>query len=444
MALAALILAALLLISCSDEDNDVARKLGKGPLAQTEAAENATVGEPLWADQFGAERDDWAWGIVLDDSGGVYVVGETGGALPGGSGLGGTDAYLRRYSSEGDEIWTLQIGTNDFDRAWGVSKDGGGSLYVAGSTGGVMPGQAAMGDLDAFVGKYDTDGNELWIRQFGTGGFDEAFSVTVDPGGFPYVVGTTDGVLPGQTSSGFADAFMRKYSPQGNELWTQQFGDAGDDSAMGVASDATGNVYVVGEIDGMLPGQVGFGNIDAYIRKYDPEGGEMWTRQFGTRGSDSALAVTVSADGSVFLAGSTSAELPGQSYAGDADAFVRKYDSDGNELWTRQFGTEDLEEVSDLVLDGMGILFLVGFVGDALPGENFSGGRNDAYVRAYDLDGDELWTHQFGTPGRDLAAGAAVDSSGNLYVAGGTEGALPGQTNVGRADAFVVKLAGRR
>ncbi len=194
----------------------------------------------------------------------------------------------------------------------------------------------------------------------------------------------------------------------------------------------------------MLPGQVGFGNIDAYIRKYDPEGGERWTRQFGTRGSDSTLAVTVSADGSVFLAGSTSAELPGQSYAGDADAFVGKYDSDGNELWTRQFGTEDLEEVSDLVLDGMGILFLVGFVGDALPGENFLGGRNDAYVRAYNLDGDELWTHQFGTPGRDLAAGAVVDSSGNLYVAGGTEGALPGQTNVGRADAFVVKVSGGR
>lgn len=133
----------------------------------------------------------------MDDTGGVYVGGETSGALPGQSGLGGTDAYLRRYSSEGSEIWTHQIGTNDFDRAWGVSEDGGGGLYVTGSTGGVMPGQVAMGDLDAFVGKYDTDGDELWIRQFGTGGFDEAFSVTVDTSGTLYVVGATDGALPG-------------------------------------------------------------------------------------------------------------------------------------------------------------------------------------------------------------------------------------------------------
>lgn len=70
------------------------------------------------------------------------------------------------------------------------------------------------------------------------------------------------------------------------------------------------------------------------------------------------------------------------------------------------------------------------------------GGRNDAYVRAYDLDGNELWTQQFGTQGRDLAAGVGADSSGNLYAAGGTEDALLGWTNEGGADAFLVKLAG--
>jgi hypothetical protein len=63
----------------------------------------------------------------------------------------------------------------------------------------------------------------------------------------------------------------------------------------------------------------------------------------------------------------------------------------------------------------------------------------DAFVRKYDAAGNELWTRQFGTGERDLAYSVAVGPSG-VYVAGGTYGIFPGQASAVRPDAFVTKL----
>ena len=67
----------------------------------------------------------------------------------------------------------------------------------------------------------------------------------------------------------------------------------------------------------------------------------LWTRQFGTSGYDFARAVAVDPEGNVYVAGRTEGALPGQVSSGDFDAFVRKYDRDGDEVWTRQFGTPE-------------------------------------------------------------------------------------------------------
>jgi outer membrane protein assembly factor BamB len=71
-----------------------------------------------------------------------------------------------------------------------------------------------------------------------------------------YVTGTAlyGHSLSGQISAGGDDAFVRKYNPDGQELWTRQFGSQGRDSAATVAVDDAGGVYVVGTTSGYLPG----------------------------------------------------------------------------------------------------------------------------------------------------------------------------------------------
>src|SRR5262249_45987744 len=76
------------------------------------------------------------------------------------------------------------------------------------------------------------------------------------------------GIFPGQTSADQADAFVRKYDASGNELWTRQFGTAGIDVAHAVAADATG-VYVAGVTDGAFTGQTNVGSRDAFVVKLD-------------------------------------------------------------------------------------------------------------------------------------------------------------------------------
>src|SRR5262249_54190957 len=241
---------------------------------------------------------------------------------------------------------------------------------VVGFANSTLPGQTSIGG--AFVRKYDSDGNELWTRQFGSGFADEATAVAVD-GSAVYVAGFALGALPGQTSAGGDDAFVRKYDTAGNELWTRQFGTPGSDQVTGVAADAAG-VYLSGFASGTLPGQTGAGGQDAFVRHYDADGNVLWTSQFGTASMDSATGIVVDASG-VYVSGFTGGTLTGQTSAGDDDAFLRKYDASGTALWTRQFGSGGADQATGVAIGATGV-YVAGFTGDALPGKTCAGSQD--------------------------------------------------------------------
>ena len=388
--------------------------------------------------QFGTPESDFASGVAIDETGNVYVVGDIQqGALPGQTSLGDADAYLRKYDGHGKELWTRQFGTQSQDGATGVSVDGAGNLYVVGFTRGAIAGQTGLVsvDYDAYLRKYDSDGNELWTRQFGTPRVlveDFTSDVAVDGAGNVYVVGFTSGPLPGQANMGEDDVHLRKYDSEVLDM------------ANGVAIDGAGYVYVVGDIQlGGIPGRAGAGEGDAYLRKHDGDGNELWTRQFGSQSGPSASGVAVDGAGSVYVVGSASGALPGQTHSGSSDAYVRKYDGHGNELWTRQFGSRGVDRASGVVVDGAGNLYVLGTTRLSLPGQSNMdpvAGGSDVFIRKFDSDGNKVWTNQFGTQKRDAVAGVVVDGAGSLYVVGSTEGAFTGQTNSGLYDTFVLKM----
>ena len=192
-------------------------------------------------------------------------------------------------------------------------------------------------------------------------------------------------------------------------LKTTQFGTALDDIGHAIAVDSSGNVYVAGATEGTFLGQVLLGGFDVFVRKIDSNLKKRWTRQFGTATNDVANALAVDRSGNIYVAGHTSGSLPGQTLLGNSDAFVRKYDANGKELWTRQFGARNPDD--SLAVDGSGNVYVAGFMG-----LTSSGRTTVAIVRKYDSSGQEIWTHQFDYP----APALAVDRSGNIYVAGET------------------------
>jgi hypothetical protein len=164
-------------------------------------------------EQFGTSGGDDARGFFVDSSGGVYVVGIVGGEFPGQTNEGGEfDAFIRKYNADGDEEWTRQFGTSEFDTAIEVSGDSSGGVYVVGNTNGEFPGQTNVGGSDSFIRKYNSDGDEEWTRQFGTSGGVSATGVSADSSGGVYVVGFTFGTFPDQTNEGGQDAFLAKFA----------------------------------------------------------------------------------------------------------------------------------------------------------------------------------------------------------------------------------------
>lgn len=392
-----------------------------------------------WIRQFGTPTADEAQGVQLDQVGNAFVVGWTSGSLPGQASSGTVDAFLRKFDPDGNVLWTDQFGSWESDFARAVAVDESGNPFVVGETQGSLPGHRSAGGRDVFIAKYDPDGNVVWRQQFGGGGGEGAAAVALNRDGEAYVVGLTGAALPGQTPVRGFDAFIRLYDRDGQERWTRQFGSSADDFARGVAVDPAGNAFVVGSTEGALPDQASAGGSDVFIREYDGVGNELWTRQFGSAADDYGVSVAVGPAGHPTVSGSTDGSLPGQSSAGGTEAFLRRFSSAGSAVWTHQFGTGSADEGWGVAVDAAGDTYVVGTTEPSSPLQT-TPPKTHCFVRKYDAAGKERWANQFGSEDVDLAFSVSIDPAGHAYVAGSTKGNFAGQKSHGQRDAYLLKL----
>jgi hypothetical protein len=339
--------------------------------------------------------------------------------------------------------WVRQFGSANQDDIWAAGTDGLGYAYAAGDALASINGADHPGDngnRDVFVIKYNSTGSVEWTRGFGTTSSDIAYGVTGDGLGNCYVVGETQGALYDGGQIFDTDAFIRQYSSDGTAVWTYQFGTTNDDNCKGVAADAAGNVYVVGDVVGDMDGQenAGASGSDGFIRKYDVYGVKQWTRLFGTAHSEYDCRVVLDSSGNAYVVGRTGGTFSGETKIGTNDAFVRKFDSDGNTLWTHQWGiASEYLYPTGIGVDSSGCAFVSGYTLGTFTDET-NLGVNDAFVSKLNSAGTAvLWNREFGTAGQDRGNGITVDTLGNAFVAGYVTGALPGQTFGGNQDAFV-------
>ncbi len=340
-------------------------------------------GSQQWVRQIGA-RLDAAQSVAIDTEGNVFVGGrvETD-PLAGNPGLANA-IFIAKYDKNGTRLWVKQFssGTRDFLRALQV--DGSGNVIAVGYTQGRLFG-ASGGGVDFFVVKLDGAGAMLWGVQDGGPGSDNASNLAVSAAGDIFVVGYAGSALHGLPPSGGTDAFLIKYAADGTRQWMQFIGSPGEEYGESVNLDPSGNLDVLGRTSGALAGQSSAGGLDAFVAKLDATGAVQWIRQFGTAGDDYPNAMVRDASGGLRVAGYTTGAFAGASHGGGLDGFVAKLDAGATLQWVRQWGGVGDEYVYGLVLDAAGNAFVTS-MGAALPGIAGAGDL-DAFLLKFASDG---------------------------------------------------------
>jgi hypothetical protein len=334
-----------------------------------------------------------AHSVTTDNIGNFYAAGDTNQGLDGNTRFGSTDMFLSKYDQAGVKVFTLQLGVSGVDTVGrSVTTDINGNIYVTGVTKGGLDGNSLIGNQDAFIVKYNSSGAKQWTKQFGVvNKVTNNYGVALDSSGNIYLAGHTTGGLDGNTLSGIQDFYIAKYDATGTKVWIKQFGATGA-TVIGrsVATDLNGNVYIAGATNFGLNGNIQAGIQDFYVAKYDGAGVMQYIRQSGvTSAITNAQGVATDLVGSIYVVGYTNGNLDSVSLTGTQDAFVTKYDSAGVKQFSQLLGAGGASSVGRGVSeDRSGNLFLAGSTTGGIDGNTLLG-TQDFFLAKYNNSGSK-------------------------------------------------------
>lgn len=181
----------------------------------------------------------------------------------------------------GKPTWTKMISSSGSFYINAMVKSDDRYLYTTGIVNGSIDGQIA-GQEDFVLSKFDKDGNRVWSKLLGAGiGVDVSNAITIGQDGSIYVAGSTNGSLTDITvnTEKVGDVIIAKYTTDGSLLWAKQMGTSEDDRAVSLSTGSDGSIYLTGTTTGNLDGNspiagdlVVDGVGDAFITKIDTNG----------------------------------------------------------------------------------------------------------------------------------------------------------------------------
>ena len=180
------------------------------------------------------------------------------------------DLAIAKFDSDLNSLWEVQKGTDRNDKANGIALDSSGNVFIGGST--YKPlGEGASGiGYEVFIAKYDSTGNEIFIKQVGTDNpADLAYDIAIDSKDQVYVAGGTSGAFEGNENEGQQDAFLIRFDKDGNTDKLIQFGTPLDDFAQSIAIDGYDDVLITGASMGNFNAMENLGLYDIFLLKYD-------------------------------------------------------------------------------------------------------------------------------------------------------------------------------
>lgn len=317
------------------------RSRGNGTGEDYATIKYSPEGIEQWVQRYNAGGDDIAEELILDDSGNVYITGQS--QLSIGSDY---DIATIKYNSAGVVQWVKRYdrsGGDDF--GWDIALDQNNNVCVTGFASDIITG------ADIVTLKYDNLGNQQWVSIYSgeTDNNDEARSIAIDNLNNIYVTGYSWGIGTGP------NYITIKYDPTGNEQWVRTYNGIGNswDWATSIATDNFNNVYISGFISVLNPLSSDIATI-----KYDSSGVEQWVKTYNGpgNGNDFANSLTLDNLGNIYVAGSSYDSIS------LSDFVTIKYNPDGTQQWVQVYNglRDSIDQAFSIAVDNEYNVFVTG------------------------------------------------------------------------------------
>ena len=387
---------------------------------------------------FGGSGNDVFNSVIETSDKGIVAVGYSLSTNAGFVNKGGYDAIIVKYDREGNQQWVKNFGGSGADYFKSVVETSDKGIVAVGYSLSTNAGFVNKGGYDAIIVKYDREGNQQWVKNFGGSGADSFYSVIETSDGGIVTVGSSASTNAGFSNKGNADAIVVKYDKDGNQLWVKNFGGSGNDVFNSIIEISDGELVIVGGSNSTNAGFTGRGSFDGIITKYDGDGNQLWIKNFGGSGNDEFYSVIETSDGGIIAVGCSYSTNAGFNSKGNMDGIIVKYDDNGNQLWVKNFGGSDDDNFDSVIETSDGGIVTVG--SSASTNAGFSNkGNADAIVVKYDKDGNQLWVKNFGGSGGDYFYSVIETSDGGIIIIGRSDSTDIGFTNRGNYDGIIVK-----
>ncbi len=301
-----------------------------------------------------------------------------------------------------------------------------------------------QGKTDAVVAKFDPDGQLLWATYYGGQNMESPYSVCSDNSDNIILTGRTNSQTNISTPGSFkpisaqpAAAFLAKFNANGVLVWATYYGGNTGDTPYSVCTDAADNILFVGQrsstdFDFYTPGAFQQSPGLTYIAKFSSTGARLWGTQYG--GPLTSAYKIICRDDDIFIAGETAdrnlatASAHQHQPSGNYDAFLTKFSSAGNRIWSTYFGGEAKERMrydDCLAVGADDAVLIFGTTSSANQIATTSAYKKtvsgtDAFIATFSDTGILNWSTYVGGEGDDIAQSIGVDEQNNIIISGNT------------------------
>ncbi len=348
---------------------------------------------------FGSNSIEIPYRSAMDSQGNVYSAGIYSGTITVGSTSitwagGNADGFLTKFDNDGNPIWVKGFGGQADDVALDVAIDANDNLYITGYFQGAGalafdadpgPGVFLLEQLspfltrDCFIIKLDSNGDFVWAKQVSNpAGFanEDSKSIEVDSSGNVYIGGSynyadfdpdpvAENILFSTGGGNSTDGFLLKLDTDGNFVWVKTFDSTGLVQVVDMEFDTDEDLLITGRFRNTVDldpnaGNAPFtsnGNDDMFMAKLSSDGDFIWGQSFGGSGND-AVSTIKSLPSGIYVGGEFVGTVDLDPTAGDntfvsagfSDAFLSKFDTDGNYEYSYVLGgdTTNFENFYDI------------------------------------------------------------------------------------------------